>query len=153
MSSIVVLDTSVFCNVLRVPNKDQHHAAAVAALRTLIEGRHTLLLPLAAIMETGNHIAQNGDGGVRRRVARLFVSQVQQAFSNEAPWTPTPLPINEEIIQWLADFPDCAMRGTGIGDLSIIKVWEQQCALHRGRRVWIWSFDQDLAGFDRAPEL
>jgi predicted nucleic acid-binding protein len=153
MSDIVIVDTSILCSVLRVPNKGQHHTEAIAELGRLIRDGHTLLLPLATIYETGNHIAQNGDGQTRRRVAHSFVSQVQQAFAGEAPWTPTPLPLNEEFVQWITEFPDYAMRGTGIGDLSIVKVWEQQCELHQGRRVRVWSYDRHLAGFDREPRI
>ena len=149
MSAVALIDTSVFCSILRVPTKDQHHEEALRELRRLIQERDTLLLPLATIYETGNHVAQNGDGGTRRRVATTFVSQVQQAFSGEAPWTPTPLHAPEEFVQWLAEFPDHAMRGVGLGDLSIVKTWETQCMLHPARRVFIWSYDQHLAGYDR----
>jgi hypothetical protein len=36
-----------------------------------------------------------------------------------------------------------------MGDLSMIKEWERQCELHRARRVFIWSLDGHLAGYDR----
>lgn len=65
MSAICIIDTSVFCNILDVPRRNQHHAESVAALAEMLASRHTLLLPLATIYETGNHIAQNGDGRLR----------------------------------------------------------------------------------------
>jgi len=43
------------------------------------------------------------------------------------------------------------MREVGMGDLSIVKAWESACAKHPQHRVSIWSLDQDLAGYDRAP--
>lgn len=153
MSAICIIDTSVFCNVLRIPNRDQDHARAMAELASHLAAGYTLLLPLAAIFETGNHIAQSGPGRVRRDVAERFVQQVRAAFADEAPWTPTPMATPEEFAGWLNLFPDHAMRGTGLGDLSIIKTWERQCELHQARRVFIWSYDAHLRSFDRMPRI
>jgi predicted nucleic acid-binding protein len=153
VSAICIIDTSVFCNILDVPRRNQHHAQSLAELEAMVAAGHTLLLPLAAIYETGNHIAHSGDGTLRRRTARVFVTQVRAAFSGEAPWTPTLVPEPEEFIVWLDEFPDHAGRGTGMADLSIIKAWEQQCALHQARRVFIWSYDGDLQSYDRLPRI
>jgi hypothetical protein len=153
VSAICIIDTSVFCNILNVPNRNQSHAESVAELERLVGERHTLLLPLATIYETGNHIARNGDGTLRRRVAGTFVTQVHQAFSGEAPWTPTPLAGPEEFVRWMADFPDHAVRGVSLGDLSIIKVWEEQCRRNAARRVFVWSYDFHLQPYDRPPRL
>ncbi len=151
--SICLIDTSVFCNVIRVPNRDQYHTDVITQLRQLITERTTLLLPMAAVVETGNHIAQNGNGAERRRAAERFVSEVTAAIDGHTPWTPTPFFEMVSIQSWLAEFPDRAMGGLGLGDLTIVKEWERQCALHRGRRVFIWSLDGHLGVFDRAPEL
>jgi len=153
VSAICIIDTSVFCNVLRVHGRDQDHATAMTELEIYLVAGYTLLLPLATIYETGNHIAQSGTGGQRRGVAEVFVEQVREAFAGRAPWTPTPMSPPEELAAWLGEFPDHAMRGTGLGDLSIIKVWERQCELHGARRVFVWSYDQHLRGYDRPSRL
>jgi predicted nucleic acid-binding protein len=153
VSAVCIIDTSVFCSLLRVPNKDQHHARAMAELQLYSEAGYILLLPLAAIFETGNHIAQNGSGGQRRNVAELFVRQVRAAVTGEAPWTATPMASPEELAGWLDGFPDDAMRGTSLGDLSIVKVWHRQRELHPGRRVFIWSYDRHLNGYDQPPRI
>jgi hypothetical protein len=151
--TVCIIDTSVFCNILRVPNKSQDYEQAIKELNAYIEAGDTLLLPMATIYETGNHIAQNGDGQKRREVAQNFVEQVRQAFTGEAPWTPTPLHNADEFVRWLAEFPDAAMRGVSLGDLAIIKLFERQCELNPGRRVLIWSYDRHLAGYNRGPKL
>ncbi len=153
MTTICIIDTSIFCNILGVPNRAQRQQQALAELKEFLEQGATLLLPLATIFETGNHIAQNGDGRMRRLVAEKFVKQVGQAFSGEAPWTPTPMQNIDEIMVWLEEFPDCAMREMGFGDLSILKVFENQCALHTSRRVLIWSYDQHLRIYDQPPSI
>ena len=56
--TICIVDTSAFCNVLAIPGKNQHREEARAALRAFINEGSSLLLPLAAVYETGRHIAQ-----------------------------------------------------------------------------------------------
>jgi len=153
MSSICIIDTSVFCNILKVPMKSQQYDETVQLFAEYMELDYTFLLPMATIYETGNHIAQNGDGEIRRKRAELFVSLVRDAFvgrTEEKPrWVSTPLDNSQEFMDWLAQFPDQAMSGTGLGDLSIIKVFERQCELHNMRHVFIWSYDNHLRAYSR----
>ncbi|PDW01161.1 hypothetical protein [Candidatus Viridilinea mediisalina] len=149
--SICLIDTGVLCNLLRVPHRDQRHDEALRQLKAYIEADITLLLPVAAIIETGNHIAQQGDGHIRRATASKFITQVQHALDGTAPWVATPSFDVQLVRGYLAAFPDHAMRGIGMGDLSIIKEFERQCILHRMRRIFIWSYDRDLIGYDRMP--
>lgn len=151
--SIVLMDTSVFCNVLDVPGFNQDRDSVIADLVASIRNGDTLLLPMAAVIETGNHIAQVSDGRMRRQTAERFCEQVAAAIDGTAPWTAMRFWEPEQLAQWLSDFPDHAMRTVGMGDLSIIKDWESMCELHRGQRVWIWGIDGDLQGYDRAPTI
>ena len=153
MGCIRIVDTSVLCNILRVPNLDQEGTRAAAELRQALHAGDVLLLPVAVIYETGNHIAQNGDGRKRRIVASAFVDLVQKAFRGEIPFTPTPLHDMDDMLDWLAQFPDRAMEGMGFADLSLTRIFDRQCELHHGRRVLIWSYDRHLRGFDRAARL
>jgi len=120
-------------------------------LEQFLEEETTLLLPMAVVYETGNHIAQLSDGGNRRRFAEFFVEQVQKAIAGEAPWQVMQLPTTEEVGEWLRGFPDSAMRGAGMGDLSIVREWEKFIGKTPNRRVFIWSLDRDLQGYDRRP--
>jgi predicted nucleic acid-binding protein len=152
--TICIVDTSAFCNVLDIPGKNQDRDKARAELRSFIDDNTRLLLPLAAVSETGRHIAQLGDGHQRRSTAEGFVKQVLLALNSEAPWAPTPLPAPADLTDWLAEFPDAATRGLSLADLSIIKLWHQQCELHRGHRVMIWTYDNtDLGGYDRPAKV
>jgi hypothetical protein len=147
--SICLIDTSVLCNIVKVPGKCQQFSQAVADLEKLIRDRATLLLPMAAIFETGNHIAHIPDGTLRRKAALKFVTQVRDALEGKSPWTPiVPFPPGD-FSEWLSEFPDHATRQIGLGDLSIIKEWERQCVLHPKRRVFIWTFDGHLQAYDR----
>lgn len=152
-AAVRIVDTSVLCNILRVPTMDQAGERAEHELREALRQGDVLLLPIAVIYETGNHIAQNGDGRVRRNVARAFVDLVQKAFSGQVPFTPTPLHDADEMLKWIADFPNRAGEGIGFADLSIVRIFERQCELNQGRRVLIWSYDRHLQGYDRAALL
>ena len=151
MSDIVIVDTSVLLNVLDVPEFNQHQAAVFAQFKELLNSNASFLLPMAAIFETGNHIARLSDGGLRRRYAEIFRDRIREALEGTAPWVPIRFPDSQQLAGWLDDFPDCAMRGPGMSDLSIIKAWEIECSRHPSRRIRIWSLDQHLQGYDREP--
>ncbi len=153
MTAICIIDTTIFCNILGVPKKSQDKEATQNELRFLLNKGTSLLLPMAVIYETGNHIAQNGDGRIRRQTAELFVNQVRDAILGEAPWSVTPMQDTTQIESWLSEFPDWAMTETGFADLSIIKIFEQQCELHLARRVFIWSYDKHLKSYDRPAKI
>lgn len=145
---IALVDTSIFCEILRIPGKSQQPDAVLDQLQAYINDGVTLLLPMATIIETGNHIAQNGNGNIRRQKATDFVRLVQQAIDGQAPWSLTRPPFDPETLRtYLNEFPNHAMQGTGMGDLTIIKEFEFQCELHPYGRIFIWSLDEHLRGY------
>jgi hypothetical protein len=156
--SICLIDTSILCEILQVPNKCGNHREVYAQMEQKIKvKKERLLLPVSAILETGNHIGQNGDGRQRRATAENFVVLIQQAIRGETPFTTTPFLNREDLEEWLAELPDWAMRtddkgkGSGLADLTIVKEWARQCALNPGWRVYIWSTDGHLSSYDRRP--
>lgn len=149
--TICLVDTSIFCNIVEVPNRCQQRERVLRDLERTLNDEWNLLLPLAAIVETGNHIAQVADGRQRRSAAERFATQVRQAINGQSPWVVTPMPDTGDWLAWLDEFPDSAMRGMGIGDLTILKEYERQCRLFPARRVLIWSLDDDLSAYDRHP--
>lgn len=157
MSDIVLLDTSVYLNVLDVPGFNQDRDEILDEFTVRVESGDYFLLPMATIWETGDHIADLTDGRLRRQFAQSLVEQVKQAFNNQAPFKTTYFPDSEVFLQWLSDFPEYAQRnksdrqtreGVSLSDLSIIKEWEQTRNRHRMSRVLIWSLDSDLAAYD-----
>ena len=111
--SICLLDTSVFVGFLNVPNMNTQHAEICDELKQKIRDGEFLFLPLATILETGNHIAQNGNGTQRRKIAVFFVEQVQLALEGKSPFTPIVTPKQEAMQQWLTEFPDFGTRTRG----------------------------------------
>lgn len=151
MKGVAIVDTSIFCNVLDIPHMNSERNQVLQELKDLLEESTNLLLPMAAVYETGNHIAQLSDGRNRRQFAKVFIGQVKKAIKGEAPWQVMQLPHIDEIGEWLSNFPDSAMRGAGMGDLSIIKEWEKTIRRTPNHRIFIWSLDSDLQGYDYIP--
>lgn len=146
---ICVIDTSVLCNLLPVPGRDQNREDALSDFETYTSLRSSILLPLAAILETGNHIAHASGGNVRRDTAEKFRKLIHKTLDGQSPWTPVNLFDNEWLGSWIDEFPSHATQGLGLGDVSIIKEFERQCELHPHREILIWSYDQHLRGYHR----
>lgn len=68
------IDTSVFVNIIDVPNMNDQRGTVMKELKELLKNRNKekMILPFATIIETGNHIAQNGNGQQRRKSADFF---------------------------------------------------------------------------------
>lgn len=149
MRQIHLLDTGVFCGLLGV-FPEPGVVTEMNRLMAVTTGQ-TLLVPMGVILETGNHLAQLKERGKVRPMATRFVELLEAGFANEAPWTPTPLPGKEEIRAWLAEFPARADAGVGLVDLSLIKLWEEECRRHPNAYVRIWSLDEHLTGYEQRP--
>ena len=149
MSAIVIVDSSVLLNIIDVPSKNQHRDVVLNRLDELIDGGDHLFIPMAAIVEVGNHIAHVKGGALRRAAAKRFEKMVREALEDKAPWKPISFPSNADVLVWLNGFPDAAMTGIGMGDLSIRREWDANCARHSMSHVWVWALDGDLAGLDR----
>jgi len=159
MSSICLIDTSIFLELLNVPNYNQRRASVIEDFKTYSQAGCTFLLPMATRLETGNHIAQNGDGTIRRKTAIRFVKEVKEAFQGIDPWRPTTFPNTAEILEWIDQFPDLAgknkapdkQEGTSFGDLSIIEEFNKSCKRFPMSEVFIWSLDRDLQNYHKIP--
>lgn len=160
MSSVCLIDTSVFLNLLNVPNRNQEREQVIQDYTDYADNECTFILPMATILETGNHIAQNGDGGTRRETAQRFCDAVIGAFNGDAPYKPIEFPSTHEIATWLGEFPNEAGKnksatklgeGTSLGDLSIIKDFEKCRAKFSMSEIFIWSLDDDLKQYHHKP--
>lgn len=155
--SICILDTSVFCPILNVPSKAASREQILRELKEKIKRQEQLLLPMTTIIETGNHIGQNGDGTLRRQTALRFVDMVTKALKGETPFTTTPMVEKEKLVSLLNEFPNWAGRnddkgkGSGLGDLTIYSEWHRMCEIFPSRRVYIWSQDAQLSAYDSHP--
>ena len=146
---VILVDTSILCNIIPVPGRDQKRAVVYGQLRCLIESGHaTLLLPVATIFETGNLIAQMALGD-RYHTAARFVRLVEAALDGAAPWAiARPLLDDDQLRRYVRSFPTFARQTIGLVDVTLIHEAERQQALMRrspGAAIHIWTLDADLA--------
>lgn len=154
--AVCLIDTSILCEFLDVPNLAKSAKGIQAEVLKRLDDGATLVLPVATVLETGNHIGQNGDGGQRRRAAEHFRKLVGESLSESGKgFAVAAFPAKDTLLRWLGKFPDYAAvgdvrgKGIGLGDVSILDEWQRQCVLNPTRRILIWSLDRHLACYDR----
>ena len=62
MGSVHLVDTSVLVELLDIPGRNNRHEEAKQEYKELEKNGDSFVLPMAAILETGNHIAHISDG-------------------------------------------------------------------------------------------
>lgn len=148
--NVYFIDTSVFVNILDVPKMNNERKEVMHRLKELITGEgNALILPFATIIETGNHIAHCANGNERRRAAERFKDYIIKMINEEAPWKYYGEQFGIEDLKIMCEnFPDMAMKGEGIGDLSIIQAYEKYKSTSVSvSHICIWSLDNHLSSY------
>lgn len=131
---VLILDTTVLCCWLQVPGKDEagpvhdrwDHARIARLLEKERAQKSTFVLPIATLIETGNHIAQAP--GHRFERASSLAGYLREAADAQSPWAA----FTEQSSLWESDnlrtladtWPALAKGGTSIGDHTIKDVAE-----------------------------
>jgi hypothetical protein len=129
---VLIIDTSVLCCLLSIPGKEtcgsadnRWDKARVEALLVNEKGS-TLVLPLATIIETGNHISQAS--GDRFTVANEFAKYLSATAEGASPWAAfteqAVLWSSEKLVDLARDWPALAAAQISIGDATIKDVAE-----------------------------
>lgn len=150
------IDTSVLVNILDIPNMNSHRKIVLEEYGQLINSDiDTLLLPLATIIETGNHIAHISDGNVRRSKGKAMSDMLKDMANGNAPWDYYEGEITrDDLLYFSKEFPDMAMKETGIGDLSIISAYNKyKESVPAIGLIRIWSLDAHLASYEERMTL
>lgn len=156
---VLILDTSILCCWLQVPGKDTagprddlwDHARIDALLRQEQKAQSTFVLPIAALIETGNHIAQAPTK--RLECAQLLVKHLQTALQDEvskrSPWTTftdqSPLWEKANLLRLAQEWPQLAQAKLTIGDATIKDVAEYYA--RAGMTVEILTGDAGLKAY------
>jgi hypothetical protein len=156
MREVRFVDTSVLCDLLDVPGKNQHREAVQAELRELVAAGVQLVLPIAAIIEAGNHIVHLGDGSARRMCATRFVHLLRATAEGTLPWVLHAVAWNDAMLHMLCDgtaltgpFVELAASGMlGTGDLSILVERDMYARRTAGTDVRVWTHDQRLGAYN-----
>jgi hypothetical protein len=156
--NIRFIDTSIMTNLLKIPFRCENAQEVSVEFETAIRADERLVLPLATIIETGNHIAHINDGNIRRKIANNFSDFIRASLDNESPWFYDSFELSKEDLLYIADnLPQKAMAQIGLGDISIIRQYENFKEKNGAiGKIMIWSVDghlkmynEDLTGISR----
>lgn len=161
MRKVLILDTSILCVWLQVsgmdscgPDKDRWTYARVCQKieEEQQRGDTLFVLPVATIIETGNHIAHaNGD---RYNMAGRLTGIIRDAAQEVSPWAAfteqKELWNNEGLTSLSGRWRETAAGGQSLGDASIVDVANYYAGM--GFDVEILTGDQGLKAWQPKPE-
>lgn len=132
MRKVLIIDTCLLCVWLKAPNMGICHGNDYKwdfkrvddKIKAEIANSTTLVLPVATVVETGNHIAQANAKDKKFKIAEAFAHIMTDAADEKSPWAA----FSEQIVLWEADalkdsannFPTHATQATSMGDASIV---------------------------------
>jgi len=158
---VLIWDTSVLCCWLKVPGKEEAGSGeerwTYNRINSLLKDRKdsTFVLPIATLIETGNHIAQvkNGD----RYIPAIGLAKCLKEAANElSPWAA----FTEQAYLWetqhlckLAEsWPSLAVRKLSIGDATIKDVADYYYGMGNCI-VEILTGDKGLKAYEPEPKI
>lgn len=157
MGNVIFVDSSVLLCLLNVPRKNSGRESIEAEFNRLLGEDVVMILPLASIIETGNHIAKLDDGYQRREAALGLERILRQSIEQTPPWVVGETRWDSALIADLVDgVPHTALAAlhvlaeqmlVGAGDASIIheaRRYKRQTHVPSGQKVVIWSTDTNL---------
>jgi hypothetical protein len=162
VKKVLVIDTSVLCVWLQVKGMDPcgpsgdswDYDRVNRHIERVIEEKATLVLPMATLVETGNHIAQSNDPQ-RYEVAQRLGRLIKNTADEVSPWaafTEQSFLWTKERLHGIAEnWPSEAARKISIGDFTIVQVANYYSAL--GYQVEILTGDQGLKALQPASPV
>jgi hypothetical protein len=155
MADVVFLDTSVLLNILDVPGKNSDRDDVVSEFRRLVKAGSPMVVPIAAVIEVGNHLAQLPGDVARNRTGR-FADFLRQALAGTPPWVVSGTTWDESFLTALVngngrpDLVELATQAVGSGDVSILVEVDRFLARTdrpSGQAVRLWTLDASLAAW------
>lgn len=153
---VTFVDTSVLCELLDVPGKCAAGDAHRAELDARVEAGERFVIPITAVVETGNHIAQ-AKAGDRRATAHRLIALLLEAVNGDGRFELHELAWDEAFLVALASgdstgetFIDLAGSGRmGGGDVAILVERDRYVASSGFRRedVGIWTLEAVLGAY------
>ena len=142
---LVLIDTSIMLEILGVPKKINDPNIKKHFNAMLTSDDYILILPLATILETGNHIShiKSNDKNLRFIIANEFINKVKMALEGTKPFKALEWEA-KEIGEWIDVFPIEASKKISFGDCSIKAQFTKLCSKYHGFPIKIWSKDDDL---------
>lgn len=154
MARVVFLDTSVLLNVLNVPRKNGERAMVLPRFRDLVKAGAVLIIPMAAVIEVGNHIAQL-PGDSRHARATVFEDFLRKSVEGTPPWVVAGTSWDETFLRDLVEghavrpgVVALCVQSIGTGDGSIlleVERYKQRSDMPSAQPIELWSLDTGLS--------
>ncbi|MFA6076406.1 MAG: hypothetical protein WCV63_10920 [Negativicutes bacterium] len=163
MKKVLIFDTCILCIWLKLPNFDKCGPSTDLwdwqRVSEKIDNETTnktiFVLPLASIIETGNHITHIPHS--KLDCAQALASIMRQCALEQTPWAA----FSDQSILWSSDklnslsntWPDLAVQNLSLGDATIKNVAEYYSSM--GYNVEIFTADQGLQAYapNNPPEI
>lgn len=155
---ILIIDTSILCVYLKVPQMEECGKDGDKWIYDRVsqkieeEGRHNtrFVLPLATIIETGNHIAHTS-GDNKYKLVNDFADLVEKTIDEETPWIAfsrqAELLQGENLRYLLSKWRKSSIvESQSLGDASIADVANE--FLKMGKDVEIFTGDSGLKNYE-----
>ncbi|MDV2981600.1 UNVERIFIED_CONTAM: hypothetical protein Q9R71_30945 [Actinomycetes bacterium ARC8] len=153
MNTVSFIDTSILCNLVPVPGRDQKALEVKQELTERLGRGERFILPITSVIETGNFIAQLANGWERRETAERLDAILRLISEGKAPWVLNDVAWDKSFLKQLLDGADTetnyvehAVCQLGVGDLCIIterfQYWKRSQI-----RATIWTLDEQLSSY------
>jgi hypothetical protein len=150
---VTFIDTSILCELLEVPCKHSTEGSASIQQELVlrIDDGERFVIPITAVIETGNHIAQcSGD---RFEISGRLVRLLEQARGSNAPFVVNETAWDESFLERLCagdstheSLQDLAAKRVGAGDIAILVERDrfvERSAFSKGS-ISVWTLDVAL---------
>ena len=159
---ILIIDTSILCVYLKVPKMEECGKDGDkwdydrVSKKIAEEGQRNtrFVLPLATIIETGNHIAHTS-GESKFKIVNNFADLIEKTIDEETPWIAfsrqTELLQGENLRNLISKWRSSSIaENQSLGDASIADVANE--FLKMGKDVEIFTGDSGLKNYEN-PEV
>ena len=152
MTAIRFVDTGVLTNLVPVPGRCQDRERVVEEYKKHHAAGTSLVLPVTAVIECGNFVAQVARD--RRRTAETFTALLRAVTSDRTPWMFNEATWSRDYWQMLVEgaatgstLTDLLSRKIGTGDISVLVEREEFKTRTQIDDVGIWSLDTALTAY------
>ena len=151
-AKVTFIDTSILCELLAVPGMCGKHEDIRTEFELRDEAGERFVIPITAVIETGNHIAQAASD--RRAAAERFVQFLAAAGSGQAPFAVQRSGWDDDFIVELCsgnatgqEFVDLAQAKMGAGDVAILVERDRFKRESAYSEVQVWTLDDALNAY------
>lgn len=151
-----IIDTSVLCEFLAVPGFCSDPQGVQAEFKERAAAGERFVVPIAAVIETGNHIAQIKQGD-RWAAAARFAALMDAAIREEGPFVLHRIAWDDEFLGELCGgngtgqtLGQLAGNGTlGAGDVAILVERDRLLASSAYAEAFLWTLDVGLQAYNQ----